>query len=315
MSLRGLSFFGGMLLVGAVLTACEWTGGSDGGFNTSKIDFNVNISGVYNGMFSGGKAVETTTGGAITRFLIQQTGNALQVTDNNGQSYRGTSGAPYTYGNFANEDTLPAGASVASFQVSWGGTDGTAAKDIDFSGVINLITIEDVESTTTDSSQTQNQTQSSQTDRDSDSNRDSSENQTDSSSSDSDSSLNIPGGETEVIILEDTGNGTTNIVIITVPTPEQNFNSSQNSDTDSDDNRDSSSSVTQTQSQSSDATRDNSTTSSKSYSITKSGSQLWLQGTWIEQGGAVSNTEARSAGTAAIVTVDGGNNPFQPDGN
>lgn len=309
MNLRALSFTGAVLGVGLALTACEWTGGSDGGFNTSKVDFDVNISGQYIGMLSGGKAVERSSGGAITRLLLQQTGNAVQVTDSNGQQYRGTVGTPYSFGSFTG-DAIPAGASVASFQVSWSGKDGTAARDIDFSGVINVITVEDVRGTTSDDSTTRNQTSSSDFSRDVTSGDDQSTSSADGSTRDTESSQDIEGGEQQVIILEPTGNGTTNVVIVTIPLPDTSVDESTSSSVDR--ARDIASSVAQAQNttQSSSTTRDQSTTTTASFSITDANSQFRLQGTWIEKDGLVSNVQARSPGAAAVISLpveDGGN--------
>jgi hypothetical protein len=302
MSLRALSFTGGVLVVGLALSACEWTGGSDGGFNTSKIDFNVNISGQYIGMLSGGKAVEHTSGGAITRLLLQQTGNAVQVTDSNGQQYRGNVGAPFSFGTFTG-DTIPAGASVASFQVSWSGTDGTAAREIDFSGVINVITVDDVRGTTSDSSVTSNQTTSNELTRDNSSSDDQTNSSTDGTTRDTDSTVEVDAGTQTVVIFEPTGNGTTNVIVVTVPTPATSTNETTSSTTDRARDIANSVNVTQNSTQSSETTRDSSTTTTASFTITDANSQFRIQGTWIEEGGLVSNVQARSPGAAAVITL------------
>ena len=140
---------GGLSFAAATLgiTSCDWSGGSDGAFNSARGGMDINISGNYRGILSGGKAVANTTGGAITSFVVQQSGNVLQVTDSNAQEYRGNVGSPLAVAELPaptadNESpVLPAGAQLANFSVSWSGKDGVAAKDIRFTGVINVVSV------------------------------------------------------------------------------------------------------------------------------------------------------------------------------
>ena len=148
MSLRSLVLTSSLLGMAVVFWGCDWTGGGDGGFNTSRSEIDVNISGVYQGALSGGNAVSNTSGAPIRNLVIQQSGNVLQITDSNGQAYRGTIGLP---GNvFDGSGVVPSGSEIASFQVSFSGKDGVAAKDIEFTGIIHVVAVMEMFSGSTD---------------------------------------------------------------------------------------------------------------------------------------------------------------------
>lgn len=135
-TLAGLLFF----------TACDWSSGSQDNFNTSAGSANVNISGFYRGV-NGGRIVANTSNGNIVSFTIQQSGNRVDVTDNQGSSYVGTIGAPLVSDDLSDGSVAP-GATVASYQISFSGKDGVAARDINFSGVLTIITVTDLQGRT-----------------------------------------------------------------------------------------------------------------------------------------------------------------------
>jgi len=152
MSLRSLILASGLLGMAVAFWGCDWSGGGDGGFNTSRSEIDVNISGVYNGTLSGGKAVSNTSGAPISNLVLQQSGNVIQVTDSNAQEYRGSVGLP---GNvFDGTGVIPSGSEIASFQVSFRGKDGVAAKDIEFTGILHVVAVMETRSGSTDAGTT-----------------------------------------------------------------------------------------------------------------------------------------------------------------
>jgi hypothetical protein len=150
--LHSLIMMSGLLGVTATLLSCDFSTGGDGGFNTSRANLEMNFSGQYLGLLSGGKAVSITSGAPITSFMIQQSGNTIQIIDSNGQTYQGVLGAPGAVIDPSSSATLPVGAQLAVFQVSWQGTDGVAQKSVKFTGVIDVVTINRVEGDSADTS-------------------------------------------------------------------------------------------------------------------------------------------------------------------
>jgi len=132
-----------VLLTGIFVVGCEWTGGSDSDFNTSRGGANINVSGFYRGNSGGQFAVLRKAGGAVTSLVLQQSGATIEVTDSNGQNYRGSVSSP-TVGNVGSVISL--GQQVANFQLSWSGTDGTAATEVDFTGVIDVVATDNIQS-------------------------------------------------------------------------------------------------------------------------------------------------------------------------
>lgn len=179
-----------ILLTGAVVFwGCEWSGG-DSDFNTSKgAGAEINISGIYQGTLSGGKAVSSTSNGNITSFTLTQAGNRIDVIDNQGSRYTGSVGTPILSHLPSSTSVAPPGWLAAQYQVSWTGQDGVAAVPIQFSGVIDVVTVERVQGTST------------------------------AGSSSSSGDISFEGGEgtnnTQTIIIEEpTGDGTTNRIVI-----------------------------------------------------------------------------------------------------
>jgi YD repeat-containing protein len=132
---------------------CDWSaGGSDDGFNTSQgAGISVNLSGVYHGSLGGGRAVAQTSGpGAITRLTINQAGNTVEVTDNQGSSYRGTVGAPGAVSSANDSGVYPAGAELVQAQINFSGKDEVAQRDIEFVGVVHVVAVTDIQGTKTE---------------------------------------------------------------------------------------------------------------------------------------------------------------------
>ncbi|NCD34032.1 MAG: hypothetical protein EOL87_11550 [Spartobacteria bacterium] len=128
----------------AITSGCEWGSGGDDSFNTSQgAGASINFSGVYHGNYSGGRAVESTSAGNITRLVISQSGNRLELTDNQGSKYSGTCGSPGVVSS-ASDGVYSTGAELVQGQVSWSGKDGVSAKDVTFEGVIHVVTVSDI---------------------------------------------------------------------------------------------------------------------------------------------------------------------------
>lgn len=126
---------GGLVLSGG----CEWSsGGDENSYNTSQgagVDYNM--SGFYEGSVSSRP---------ISNLVISQTGNRLQVTDNNGSGYTGSVGAP---GNVTDATTgsVRAGTTLVQFQVSWEGVDNSTGGSMTFEGVMDAVTENDTSTT------------------------------------------------------------------------------------------------------------------------------------------------------------------------
>lgn len=133
----------------AFLVGCDFSSGSgDNNFNTRGLASISNVSGVYQARSGGGRVVSNTSNGNITSLNMQQSGNRVEIIDNQGSRYVGTVGNPLLLVP-QGTTTIPDGASVASFQISWEGRDGVSAKDIEFTGQITLVSVTDVQGNST----------------------------------------------------------------------------------------------------------------------------------------------------------------------
>lgn len=132
------------ILVGILISsACDWSSGSQDNFNTSGGSANVNVSGFYRGL-NGGRIVANTSNGNIVSFTIQQSGNRVDVTDNQGSTYTGNIGAPLVSDDLS-DGSIATGAVVASYQISFSGKDGVASRDINFNGVLTIVSVTDIQ--------------------------------------------------------------------------------------------------------------------------------------------------------------------------
>ena len=316
MSLRANLLAGGFLALALAFVGCEWTGGSSGGFNTSRAGLETNLSGIYKGTLSGNRAVSQTSGAPITSFNIQHVGNTLQILDSNGQTYIGKNGAPGAVASPSGA-TISAGAQLAVFQIGWQGTDGVAGREVEFTGVINVVAVEDIRGDTTSTSIANNSSSgtatdsSSQFDNTSNSANNSSTTSSTTSGGDSSGNINITfdGSETNAFGGIPAGNNTTAAppVQVTVNadgsiTVNSNAGNTQDSSNDSstDSSQSSSSSSATSANATTDSSRDTTRTIDRSFSFTEANSQFRLQGTWIEQGGLVAQVEARSPGAGRL---------------
>jgi len=128
-----------------LLTSCDdWESGSQSNFNSSAGDLEellgeLSVDGTYNGTLTGGLAVSNPLQGTTTTLFIEQSGNSLTVTDNQGQStYTGS------VSEVLIEDIDPVfittGQTLATFTVDWTGSDLVSfGDDIVFTGTIELI--------------------------------------------------------------------------------------------------------------------------------------------------------------------------------
>lgn len=254
-------------VMGAALmfSGCDWSsGGGATSFNTSQgAGVSINLSGVYRGEFPGGRAVQTTTAGNITALTIRQTGNRVEVTDNQGSTYVGTVGSPGLVSQPSADGTYPAGAELAQGQINFSGKDGVSAKDIEFVGIIHVVAVTDIQGNTRVSSQT---------------------------------SANASRDETTRTIQNGDGTSTTETVL-TIGTPDDPFYQVTTTTVVTED------STGRVISNTSTTEGGTTTTQSTEFSITEATSQYRLEGTWVELGGKTSGVQARSAGTSGLITT------------
>lgn len=282
--------YGGLaaLSLGLVFsTGCEWTGGGGtSSYNTSQgAGVNLNFSGVYNGTFGGGKAVANSSGAAITRFVLTQSGNAVEVLDNNGNRYKGNVGSPglaFTPSTDATvASVIPAGAQVMEGQITFAGRDGSSGKDVEFVGVIHAVAVSDIKGTT-------------KVDR---------QGSTNAQSSTSSSSQNQ---QTTVTKTFDDGTNTTTTSTVTIGNPTDPFYNQIVTTVVYDNTTGAQLSKTVTQTGSSQSSQGDSsssgTTTTTTYQITEANTQYRLEGTWLEKGGKSSDVDALSPATSGLVT-------------
>ncbi len=139
------------------LVACDWESGSQANYNSRSN--NVNISGVYEGQLSGGRAVSNTSNGSVRTLNIQQSGNTIRIVDNQGSRYDGRVSAPDIRSDLSS-DSLVTGTVFAAYQIGFEGKDTVAARDVEFTGSLTLGTITTVQAS---SSSSTTQTQSAST--------------------------------------------------------------------------------------------------------------------------------------------------------
>lgn len=255
-------------------TGCDWSS-SGTSLNTSRgAGVNINISGVYHGNYDGGRAVSSTSAGNITRLVISQSGNRVEVVDNQGSRYEGTVGAPGVVADPGTDGSYPAGAELVQSQISFSGKDGVSGRDIEFVGIIHVVSVTDVKGEITGGGET-NATSRTDTENDT------------------------------VTKTESRNDGTNTVVttIVTVGNPGDPFYQ-QNTTTVTYDNQTGRVVNRVDTSVGSDIEADSSYSGSYTeYEITEANSQYRLEGTWVEQGGNVSGVDALSSGSAGLITT------------
>ncbi len=270
----------GLVACTVSLTACEWGSGGDTGFNTSEgAGAQVNFSGVYKGMLAGG-VIDQTSGGPIGQLVIQQAGNAVEVTDDHGSVYRGTVGSPGAVSE-AVSGTYPSGAQLVQAQINFTGHDNVADKTINFAGVIHVVAVTDIQGTKTEDVAT-------------------TDDSSDSSTSDETSGNNVVTTQTtqnngvNTIITKTTvfPDGTTKVETTTID--DKTNQVIDDKVTTTYDNKNSTASTSK---------NTVTTTTTTEYNITEANSQYRMQGTWVEEGGKVANLDAISSGTAGVITT------------
>lgn len=253
--------------IGAALamSGCDWSsGGGATSFNTSRgAGVNINLSGVYRGEYGGGIAVENTTAGNITTLTIRQTGNRVEVRDNQGSVYTGTVGSPGLVSEPDENGVYPAGAELVQGQINFSGKDGVSARDIEFAGIIHVVAVTDIRGNSSSSTQ---------------------------------SSGNASRDETTRTIQNGDGTTTTE-TILTIGEEGSEFYQVETTVVVTEDSTGRVISSTRTSEGS--TTR----TESTEFSISEASSQYRLEGTWVEVGGRTSGVRARSPGTSGLITT------------
>lgn len=251
----------------AVGAGCEWSGPESDSVNTSQgAGVDINYSGVYDGNLSGGKAVSGSTLGTITRFVVSQSGNELDVTDNLGNRYKGRVGSPGTVSNpDPTTGSYPSGATVVQSQMSWEGN------GVEFVGVVHLVTVDDVRG---------------------------------NSSSDNRSSTDTSTDNQSVTRTETRTTATNTIVetVVTIGTPADPFYQQTTTTVtyDTATGRELDRTVTKVGTD----TRTTSNNSFTTFTLTEQNSNVRLEGTWIESGFGTSSVDALSPGGIATVTTE-----------
>jgi hypothetical protein len=265
-----------------ILIGCDWSSNSTS-LNTSQgAGVNINFSGVYDGNLAGGKAVDKPTKGNILRLVISQSGNRVEVVDNQGSRYEGTVGSPGVVSQPDSSGAYPVGAELVQAQISFSGKDEVSQRNIQFVGIIHAVAVEDVngESKTSSSTQTDDSTSTE------------SENYTETTTIVT--NFNVINGSTITETTRAYQPGTSNLVFesVTVTTILPSGDR-QTQTTVLVDNR------------ANTKTDNNTTTTTKttSYKITEANSQYRLEGNWIEEAGNASEVDAISPGTAGVITT------------
>ncbi len=126
----------GMLL----FTGCDWSSGSQNDYNTSGSD-GSNVSGFYEGILSGGLAVNRSDWG-ITHLTINQSGNALNVTDNKGSTYTGLIGNAHSSADNtpddSDADSATEGTVYFTYQISFTGVNYVTGQEVNFTGFVEV---------------------------------------------------------------------------------------------------------------------------------------------------------------------------------
>ena len=271
----------------ALGVGCDWSGGSGSdSFNTSRgASVNLNFSGVYDGLLSGGRAVAKTSNGNITRLVLTQSGNSVEVIDNQGSKYTGNVGSPGAIAEPTDSGAYPVGATIAESQITFSGKDGVAGKDIEFVGVMSLVAVVDIKGNSSFSSS-------------------GSTNSSSRSSSDAETTTltqSINNGSNTVV---------TTTVTIGVPTDPFYQQTVTTVTIDNATGAEVGRTITKTGNSNSGSGSSSGQTKTTTFQITEQNTQVKLEGTWVEKGGVVSGVEALSSGGVGFVStqapVDGG---------
>ena len=267
-------------LTGLVMfdSGCEWSGGGGAGsFNTSQgAGINVNFSGVYHGNYSDGKAVATSSGAPISRLTLTQSGNSIEVIDNNGNRYKGNVGSPgIVYDLSSGAAIIPAGAELMQAQVNFDGVDGSSGHHVQFVGIVHVVAINDVKTTTQTSGE--------------------------NSGSGSTNATSATGTASTTQTETHNTNGTTTITITQNTPPNVLVTTRTYSDATG---QLLSETITQSASQGSSNSQGQSQTqtTTKTYSITEANSQYRLEGQWVEKDGNTSGVDALSPAGSGVVS-------------
>ena len=294
LSLSALAF---VTALSMIHLGCEWSGGGgSGSFNTSQgAGINVNFSGVYDGNLSGGKAVSSTSKGNILRLTISQTGNRITVVDNQGSKYEGSTGAPGLVASPNADGSFPVGATVVESQIGFAGKDEVAQRDVEFVGIIHIVTVDDVKgssTTTTSGSGSTNSSSSGQTSTTTD--------------------QNIKEGTvSQVVDNGDTVTETTTVTVgvpgeegvfiekVTIVVRDKQTDAVISTSTTSNTIKVSTSAANQGKSSDSGKL----TTTTTTFTLTEANTQWRLEGTWIEKDGVAAQVDALSPGGVGLVTT------------
>lgn len=282
---RAVEFFKSScaIVAAASLLGCDWSS-SGTSLNTSQgAGVNINFSGVYDGNQKGGKAVGSTSRGNITRLVLSQSGNRVEVVDNQGSRYEGTVGAPGVVARPDSSGAYPVGAELVQAQISFSGKDEVAQRNIQFVGIIHAVAVEDVKGTVTTKTSGSGSTNV-------------------SSSTKSD----IKEGKTTRVINDGVNTTTIEELIVGIPGVEGFFQKTTTTTTTKNETGETLSRTVKNeriQSNTKSNETGSTTVSTTKFTITEANTQYRLEGNWIEEGGKASGVDALSPGTAGVITT------------
>jgi len=151
------------MAVTLMFTSCDWESGTKANSTGSGKVGEFNLSNVYKGTLDGSsRAVSNPSAGRITFLNLQQTGRSVEIFDSQGSRYTGFVGngvtqrtnvvPPSTGGTGTDDDTgggdtnnaISSGRIVTTYSLGFSGFDRVANKNVEFTGVVEVVTQSEV---------------------------------------------------------------------------------------------------------------------------------------------------------------------------
>jgi hypothetical protein len=144
--LRGMVTVSVIAAIGFI-AGCDWEDSDD--FNTARgAGATVNVSGVYTG-YNGDLLTHASAAASVTRLVVTQIGNTIELRDNHNSYYTGRIGSPGVVSQPDSTGTYPAGAEMLQAQVNFSGQNADSDDTVEFVGLIRVVAITEVTSVTT----------------------------------------------------------------------------------------------------------------------------------------------------------------------
>lgn len=141
-----------------MFTSCDWESGTKANSSNSGKVGEFNLTNVYRGILDGSmRAVSNPSRGRITSLNLMQSGKSVEIFDNQGSRYSGFVGNGVTQatnttppqsgsgtddddGGDSNTNAISSGRSITTYPLGFSGFDRVANKNVEFSGVIEVVT-------------------------------------------------------------------------------------------------------------------------------------------------------------------------------